>query len=284
MSVNQIGALERIKYNDEFREDFERTKSLLADYTRSDGLMNGKTIAWDVLGLSDEAEERTRDGNIPESDLALSQVTGTTSRVYKKYKVDDFDAYVTNPNVRAAMSKKAIAANNRAIDSKIITTLDTTTTTVNSGSAISFSSFGAILDWTTALWDNDVPSEDGNVVGIVTPRAAAQMLRIEEYKSADYVEMRPAKDGVAAINARMWLGVKWLMHTGLTGRGTATAKCHIYHVDALGHQLAGEPELHPYYDEDQDQWKAWAKATHAAALCLPRGAIYATHDDTAALS
>ena len=283
MSVNQIGALERIKYNDEFRDDFEREKSLLVDCVRSDGLMNGKTITWDVLGLSDEAEERTRDGNIPESDLALSQVTGTTSQVFKKYRVDDFDAFTTNPNVRSAMGQKAIAACNRAIDSKIITTLDTTSTTVNSGSAIAFSSFGAILDWTTQLWDNDVPS-DGNVVGIVTPKAAAQMLRIEEYKSADYVEMRPAKDGVAAINARMWLGVKWIMHTGLTGKGTATAKCHLFHKNSVGHQLAGAPDLHPYYYESQDRWEAWAKATHAAALCLGRGAVYATHDDTAALS
>src|SRR3546814_13796820 len=34
---------------------------------------------------------------------------------------------------------------------------------------------------------------------------------------------------------RSWLGVNWMRHTGLPGKGTASAVCSTYHKNALGH-------------------------------------------------
>lgn len=279
MSVNQISALERTMYNDEFREDFEREESLLKKCVRSDGLMKAGTVTWDVLSPSDVAEERTRDGNIPESSLGLSQVTGTPKEQFKKYRIDSFDAYKSNPNVRSAQNKKGITSCNQAIDQSIIDALDTST---NTAGTLSLNSFGAVLDWTTTLWENDV-KPDGKVWGLLTPRAAAQLMRINEYKSSDFVTVRPAEKGLPAVGYRHWLDVNWLMHTGLTGKGTSTAKVHLFHESAIGHQIAGEPETHAYYYEPQDRWEAWAKVCHVAKMCLQRGSITAVHDDTAAL-
>lgn len=284
MSVSTISALERTKYVDEFKEDFERKQTILKRCVRSDGLMSGSTIKWDVVGLSDEATTRTRNGDIPEGELALSQVSATAKEHFMKYRLDSFDAFRTNPNVRNAQYGKAMAAVNRAIDKEIVTQLDTATNVINSGSAISFAVLSTFLTWTTQLWRADVPA-DGNVYGIVTPNAWAQMLRINEFKSVDFAAIKAVQDGVPIQGEmRSWLGVKWIMFTGLTGSTTATAKCHLFHSSAIGHQIAGDPDIQAYYYQPQDRSEVWAKVWHAGKLCLQRGVVSAVHDDTAAFA
>lgn len=283
MSVNTISALERTKYVDEFKDDFEREKTLLKRCVRSDGLLNAGTVTWDVIGLTEEAESRTRDGNIPEGQLPFSQVTATPKEHFKKYRIDSFDAFRTNPNVRGMQYKKAMAACNRAIDKEIITQLDASSQAINSGNAITFAALATFLDWTTTLWNNDVPN-DGRVWGVLTPKAYGQMLRINEFKSSDFITVRPMENGIPAMGYRRWLDVNWITHTGLTGKGTSTADCFIFHEHALGHQIAGDPEIHAYYYEPQDRSEVWAKIWHCAKLCLPRGVVKARHDDTAAFS
>lgn len=283
MAVNTMSATERSKYNDEFKVDFEREETLLKKSVRSDGLMQGGTIYWDVVDPSEEAQERTRDGDIPETQLGLSQVSATPAKVYSKHRVDSFDAFKNNPNLRKMQYRKAVAACNRAVDQKIIDQLDTATNNINGSSASAFSALATFLDWTSDLWANDVPN-DGRVWGVITPKAYAQMLRISEFKSADFVTVRPMENGIPAMGYRNWLDVNWITHTGLSGVGTATADCYIYHEVAIGHQIAGDPEVHPYYYEPQDRYEVWGAVSHAAKLCLQRGVIKAIHDDTAAFS
>lgn len=283
MAVNQIPALFRTKYIDEFRMDFDRERSILSQTVKGDGIVGAETVKWDVVDPADEAREKTRDGKIPASQLGLSQVSATLRNIHIKYNIDDFDAFMTNPNVRSAMSKKGAAAIRKSVDNKIVTTLDTTSVQLNSGSAVSFSTFGTFLNWTTTLWNNDVPN-DGRVWGIVSPNANAQMLRITEYKSADFVPIGAVSEGQRTMGYREWLGVKWLMFTGLTGRGTSAAKCYIYHEEAIGHMLSGEPEP-VFYVNDEDAYSGVRyEAKDAAAICLPRGICRAVHDDTAAFS
>lgn len=283
MSVNQVDVLFRTKYLDEFRMDYDREKSILAQTTRKDGIVGAETVKWDIVDPSDEAQEKTRDGKIPTSQLGLSQVSATLRNIHKKFQIDDFDAFRTNPNIRTAMSRKGIAAINKGVDNKIVTTLDSTSVVLNSGSAVSFSTFGTFLNWTTTLWNNDIPN-DGRVWGIVTPNANAQMMRITEYKSQDFVPIGAVAEGQRTMGYREWLGVKWLMFTGLTGRSTATAKCYIYHEDAIGHMLSGDPTPVPFINEEDAYSGIRYEAKDAAAITLPRGICRAVHDDTAAFS
>lgn len=284
--INMIDAVFRTKYNDEFKEDFERNKSLLMQCVRNDGLMSAGTVKWDVVDPVDVAGTRTRDGQIPESQLGLSQVSGTPVEHFKKYRIDNFDAFRGNPNVRAMMSKKARIAINRSIDQLIIDALDAGTLAINSGSAISPALLSTFLLWTNTLWENDVQN-DGNVWGVITPRTNSQMMRIEEYKNSRYVppSNMPIPGGLINSGYREWLGVKWIQpHTGLTGFGTSTAKNYIFHQDAVGHQITGEPEVHPYYYEPQDRYECWAKTWHCAKLVLNRGVIRMVTDDTLAFT
>lgn len=284
MSVNQISNIDRIGYNEEFKYVHERESSLLKKCVRSDGLQEAGVVKWDVVELSEEAQQRTRDGDIPNANLGLGQVSATPQEDYGgKYKIDSFDAYRTNKNVRTAQMRKAASACYRKMDSVIIDQLDTGTNAV-SGSAVSFSTYGTILDWVSDLENLDVPTDDGNVWGVVTPKALRQMQRINQFISADFIEVKKLENGLPSIGYYRWLGVNWFSHTGLTGKGTSTATCHMFHSSAVGHQIAGDLDYHAYFYEPQNRYENYAVVWHCAKLVLPNAHIKAVHDDTAAFS
>ena len=282
MSVNQISDIDRIAYNEEFKVDYEREKSLLSKCVRTDGLQKAGTITWDVVDPSEQAQTRTRDGEIPIAQLGLGQVTATPQEDFGgKYTIDNFDAFRTNSNVRSMQMRKAGAACYRKRDQLIINALDAATATQGT---IAFSSLGPILKWVSDLEDNDIPTDDGKVWGVVTPKALRQMMRINEFKSADFIETKKMENGLPSLGFYRWLGVNWFSHTGLTGKGTSTATCHMFHESAIGAQAAGEPDYHAYYYEPQHRWENYAVIMHCSKLCLPRGVQKAVHNDTASFS
>lgn len=282
MAVSTVDATMRKKFYDEFKVDFEREKSTLKQTVRSDGLPKAKTLQFDVIDTSDEATSRQRDGKIPISQMDQSVVTTDLLEHFKKFTIDDFDAFRANPNVRAMQIRKAIGSTNRAVDAQIVASLDATSNVVNSGTAIDFGAYGKILDWTTQLWNNDVQNE-GNIWGVVTPNAWAQMMTIDQFINADYVDAKSVENGIKTAGYKRWLGVNWLTHTGLTGRGTSAAKCYLYDMDAIGHADDGEPETMVGYDDTEDQHFCWARVRHAAVAILTRGIYRAVHDDTATI-
>ncbi len=282
MSVSTVDATFRTQFQNEFSFDFEREESYLRQAVNSDGVPNADTMKWDVVDLSDSMKTRQRDGKIPTSQMDQSQVSATIEAGYMKYTIDNFDVFRANPNVRAAQRRKLMAAANRAIDTKIINTANTTTNEL-SASAVDFSDFNVLIGWTDQLWGNDVPS-DGNVYGIVSNRAFANMLKIDEFKSADYVPIGAIREGVPAQGrAKEWLGVKWIMTTGVPGHGTSTADCLLWHKSSLGHAIKGDPVTDMGFNSEERQYWCLAELFHAAALTLPRGVVRAIHNDSTAL-
>jgi len=281
VTVNLITSQFRTQFFDEFKMDFDRNQALLRQTVRSDGLVRGDTVRFDIVDPADTANTRGRDGAIPLSQLGLSQVTATIRENFKKYQIDDFDLFRANPNTRNAMIKRGVGSINKSVDQLIINELDTTVTQV-SGTAAALSTLAQVSSWITTLLNNDV-ARDGRLWAVITPNAEFQMMKINEYKSSDFIriENKPAAQDVVP-GYRSWLGVKWLVHTGLTGRGTNNAQCYMYHEDALGHKIDGDPTVHPYYYEPEDRYECWVRVRHAARVVLPRGVCRFRHDDTAA--
>lgn len=289
MAVSTVDALFRTKYSDEFKFDYERSMSKLKMAVRNDGVVRGDTAKWDVVDPGDTANTRGRNGNIPETELGLSQVSATMLEHFKKYRIDSFDEFRGNPNIRSAMSKRGIGSINRAVDQTIVDAMDASATAITastngaSNQAAALSTLANVSHWMSFLMDADVPLDDNELWGVISNKAALQMQRISEFKSADFIEYKPMPNAPGSRVLR-WQGVNWLTFNGLSGKGTAACKMYMFHKSAIGHMVSGEPEAHPYYYEPQDRFEAWFKVLHAAKTCLPRGIVRFYHDDTAALS
>lgn len=288
MPVSTIDATFRTMYNDEFKFDFERDTPKLRLGVRSDGLQRGNSVKWDVVDPGDIANTRARNGSIPISELGLSQATGTPVEVFKKYRIDSFDEFRNNPNIRSAMSKRGIASINRAIDQAIIDAMDSSATAITattdgaSNQAVALSTLARVNYWMSFLLEADVPFGDNLIFAAISVKAALQIQKIAEFKSIDYVDMKIMPDAPATRVMR-WQGVNWIPHNGLSGKGTNSCKMYMWHQSAIGHQISGEPEGHPYYYEPEDRFECWFKVMHVAKTVLSRGIVRFHHDDTAAL-
>lgn len=280
--VNQVDTLFRTKFMDEFKYDFEREQALMKMTVRSDGVVMADTVKFDIVDPSDGAVEKGRDGKVPKSDLGLSQATATLRKIHKKYQIDNFDIFRGNPTTRAAMNRRGISSINKGIDKLIIDTLDTTSVEV-AGGATTLSTLATVLTWTTTLWNKDIPN-DGNVYAVITPNAEAQLMRVSEFKNADFITELPMIDGAKPQKLRYWMGCKWLVHTGLSGAGTSSAKMYLFHQSAIGHMVSGEPSPNLFESQEDDYVGVRYEAIHAAAICLPRGIVRLLHNDTAAFS
>lgn len=282
--LSNIETTMRIDYSDEFHTDYQRMQTILKQGCKARSLPGAKTIAFDTAGLTGRAKQRQRDGQLPYGRPDTGQVTKDITEFFEPYIIDDFDLFRNNSQVRNNMMVQAIGVCNREVDAQIIEELDTATQEV-SASAVAFSSLGTFLDWQTTLFNNDIPSSDGKLWCVLTPAAYAQMMRINEFKSADFVDVKPFVEGAPSIGvAKYWMGCKFLRHTGLTGFNTATASCYMWHEDALGHADDGAPKFVAGMDEKHDQHYCYARVRQAAKLVLPRGVVRAIHDDTAAFA
>jgi len=134
---------------------------------------------------------------------------------------------------RQMMQQTSMAVMNRKIDSDIITVLDTATigTTVAQEANVN-----TVQRAIAELGNNNVKVEDEDAMfGLVTPAFYAALSQAAEWSSSDYVDQK----WFANRNSRLirWNGINWIRHSGLTGLGTASEKCYIYHKDAIGHAM-----------------------------------------------
>ncbi len=280
--VSTVDETTREIFFDEFKDDYERTDSELERMCDTDAIVKADTANWDVVDPTDEAEEKGRDGKIKVSKLGLGRVSAPIKQKYKKHEIDSLDEFTKNPNIRSKQVQKEIIACNKSKDRLIYNTLKTAPQLYNDGTAVVLNDFGRIADMADSLWSDDIPN-DGNVFGIITTRAEAQMMKIQEFKNADYVDVQPVKEGAGTKRFRHFMGVNWATWTGIDGRGSATAECMFFHKTAIGHMTDGTPMTHIGWDDQDDFYFSWARIRHAATVCLPRGIRRFRHDDTAAL-
>ena len=77
--------------------------------------------------------------------------------------------------------------------------------------------------------------DDGERYALVGPAQWNQLLSLDEFSNANYVgDAHPLLTG---SETRKWMGINWIMHTGLPTEGagdSATTTCFIYHKSAVG--------------------------------------------------
>jgi hypothetical protein len=228
-------------YEAKVHEVFQRQGAYLKDSVRvKDGVV-GSTAVFQKIGKG-TATTKARHGTITPMNQTHTAPSCTLADFYAGDWIDKLDEAKTNINERDALASGGAMALGRKVDDQITTVLDTTTQTtitltVTSKAAI----LASAITFAEAAWNNDVPN-DGMVYGLVTPRMWSQLMTVDQFQNSDYVSTdgQSFKQGPMAGKGKWkdWMGIKWKMQTGLPGAGTATAKCFIYHKNAVGYAVA----------------------------------------------
>lgn len=269
------------KYAMEFTTAYEQKESWLRGTVTTEGEVNGDTFVFIIESTADSAVERGANGNIPYASDDQSSASCTLKEYHHLARKNRFKIFSSSAPQRVSMARRGVVSINNKTDSLILSQLGTTTYTTNSGTGAA-NSLALMLEATAILDANYVPN-DGNRYGLLTPKAMAQAMKINQFSSRDWVDEN-AKPYMKLTPWREWAGVKWTMHPNLSGKGTSSAACLVYHKFACGHAL-NKGDIQTKVGENEEHDYSWARATSyqgAKALQLA-GIVKLVHDDTASL-
>ena len=266
-------------YRDEYIAGFEKEQSLARRSVITETEINGNEATF-LVADSGGAEAVTRglNGDIPSRPDNLNQYVATLQEWHDKPVRTRFNIYASQGNGRAIMQRTSRGVINRKIDKDIHSALDNGTQTQTMTQTGKSAFLASLLQLKVTLGNNDALGE--NPYALITDAFHANMMTLEQYTSVDFVSAKPF-DGISTDRAFSWLGVNWILDTGLTGKGTATSTCYMYNRNAIGHACDMERlTTAAGYDEEND--KSWARATAfmGSKLLQNSGVIKITHDDT----
>ena len=219
------------KYIADVKEAYQQQGSRLRGTVRKKTGIVGSTAIFQKHGTG-QAGNKTRHGNVPLMNADHSTVTATLTDWYAADYVDKLDELKTNIDERKLVANAGAWALGRKIDNLLITELDSGAGTTDSASTAGMT-LVRLMTGIETLVGNDVPF-DGNVFGLVGPHQWAELMLINEFKSADYVgaDGLPWKTGPWPA-FKEFAGVKIMTHTGLP-LSSGTRKCFLYHRNAIG--------------------------------------------------
>lgn len=255
-------------------------QSLLRSAVTTEAVIKGNTATFLVAGSGGAtAVTRGVNGMIPARADDLTQTSATLAEWHDLVRKTGFNVFASQGDQNRIMQETTMAVINRKVDSDIIAQLDTATVAVGVASATA--SLQMVTRAKAVLGLAEVPTQEmDNLFAVVTPAFMAYLMQVKEFASADYVEVKPFA-GPARTYQR-WFGVNWIEHPNLTGNGTSTEKCYMFHRSAIGHAVDKAGIKSPVgYDEEQDYSWARASAFMGSKLLQNSGIVLMRHDGSA---
>lgn len=267
-----------IQYRKEFVGAFEQRVSLLKAMTTKESVISGNQATFLVSGSgSDTAVTRGTNGLIPYGNPTNSQVTGTLVEKHAPYELTGFNIFASQGDQKRVMQMNSMAVINRDIDLTLLAELANATQDFGTGTA----SLATVTGAQAILGNADIPVEDeNNMFAIISPAFRGYLMQTTEFASGDYVDVKPF--GGPARKMFRWMGINWAVSSRVTGLGTASEICYMFHRDAIGYAVnVGEEKISIGYDEKQDI--SWSRATvyHAGKILQNTGIVKITHDGSA---
>ena len=267
-------------YRDEFIAGFEESQSLLRSSVITQAQIKGNSAVF-LVADSGAATAVTRgvNGLIPSRADSLTQSTATIAEWHDLVKKTSFNVFASQGDQRKIMQQTTMAVINRRIDADVIAQLDTAT--IDTGTSAT-ASVNMVAKSLAALGNAEVPVWDTeNMFGVITPGFLAYLMQMEEFSSAEYVDVKPYAGG-ASKRMRRWFDVNWIVHPNLTGVGTSTEKCYIFHRNSIGHAVDSKGIQSPVgYDQEQDYSWARCSVNMGSKLLQNSGIVQMKHDGSA---
>lgn len=267
-------------YSNEWNQAYEQKQSWLRGMVQTKGDVQGDTFVFVLEGDADEAQERAANGNLTYADDNQSSTNATLKEYHHLARKNNFNIYSSPVDQRLSMQRRGVISTNKKTDSLLLAKLDTTTYDTNAAAAAAASL--ALLCEAVAILDANFVPRDGERYGLLTPMAWQQMMKVREFSSKDWV---PDEPFMKSTEWRQWNSVKWSVHPGLSGVGTATAKCYAWHKWAVGHALnKGNMTTKIGVNEEHDYSWARTSSYQGAQLLRAKGVVRIKHNDTTSLA
>ncbi len=265
-------------YRQEFVASFEERSSHLRNACTTSANINGNTAVFLVAGSGGaSAVTRGVNGLIPARSDDLTQNSCTLAEWHDLPQRTSFNIESSQGDARRIMQESSMGVINRKMDELVIEQLDTATQDTGTSATMSLSLVAKAL---AILGSAEVPiQEEDNMFGLISPAAYAYLMQIPAFTSADYVDIKPFAGPMKRY--RRWFGVNWIMHPNLTGNGTSTEDCYVFHRSAIGLATNKDIRVAVGTDEEQDYSYVRTSVFMGAKLLQNTGVVNINHDASA---
>jgi hypothetical protein len=217
------------QFESEVKLAYQRGGTKLRNTVRVKNSVQGKDTTFQIIGKG-TAGQKSRHGMVPTMSLNHTNVTCTLADYYAADYVDVLDELKTNIDERGAVATSAANALGRKTDDLVIQAMATGTNLVTEGSTgrLTQTKINTVFNY---FGNNDIP-DDGNRFFVIGPAQWVDLLGINAFSSADYVDYQdlPYKGGMVA---KRWMGFMWFTHSGLNANGLIRETV-AYHQTAIG--------------------------------------------------
>lgn len=211
---------------------YQQQGSKLKSTVRFKDGITGSSTTFQVIGTQTANQKSARNAQLTPAAVSHAPVECTLADWYAGQWVDKLDELKVGHDERKVLATAGAYALGRKTDALIINALGNATQTA--GKNTDPLTKERILAAFKTLNSNDVP-DDGERYALVGPAQWNQLLSLDEFSNANYVgDAHPLLTG---SESRKWMGINWIMHTGLPTQGSgdsATTTCFIYHKSAIG--------------------------------------------------
>lgn len=230
------------QYESEVHHLFQRYGGILRAACRTKTNVVGSTTTFQKIGKG-SASTKARHGVITPMNVDHTAPTLTLVDFYAGDWVDRLDEAKIQHDERMALAQAGAWALGRKVDDQILTELDNTSQTTASWSVAAIGNIeNSLLGWIKAIDALDVPA-DGQRYAVLSAFAWSAAMKVQSFARADYrgPDGLPYTEGAPVLRWKDWNGVKWCVHTGLSGHGTATSKGFMWHKNAIGYATGAHP-------------------------------------------
>ncbi len=265
------------QFEREVHEAYQRRGSLLRGTVRTKNNVRGASTTFQKVGKG-AATTKARHGQITPMNASHDPIECQLADFYAGDWVDKLDELKTNHDEREVVANAGAWGLGRKTDELVLTAAGGTTSFL--GNFTGAMTRNLFLESVEALNNADVPN-DGGRFGLLSPRQWSVAMTINEFASADFV----GKDlpFVKAAGSRTWLGVNWIMHTGLTGVGSNQTRCLLYHRTAIGHAVGADVMTDITWHGDRAAHFVNNMMSQGACLIDPEGVVEIRVNDTLAI-
>ncbi len=253
---------------------YQRMGAKLRNAVRSKTSTTGAATVFQKAGTG-IAATKSRHGMVPVMNVEHTQVECALEDYYAGDWLDKLDEIKTNVDERKTLVDAGAYALGRKTDEMILAAAMGAGKTV--GDYSGGLSKGLLLAAFETLNAADVP-DDGQRFGVVGPHQWNELLAIDEFASSDFAS--DAFPWLKGTESRKWLGITWLMHSGLPLSG-AQRDCFLWHKTAIGHAIGAEVQSDITWHGDRAAWFVNNMMSQGACLIDGNGVVRIQVSDTA---
>ncbi len=245
---------------------YQRMGAKLRNTVRSKTSTTGAATVFQKAGTG-VAATKSRHGMVPVMNIEHTQVECALEDYYAGDWLDKLDEIKTNVDERKTLVDAGAYALGRKTDEMILAAAQGAAKVVGDyGTGLSK---GLLLSAFETLNAADVP-DDGQRFGVVGPHQWNELLNIDEFASSDFAS--DAFPWLKGTESRKWLGITWLMHSGLPLAGTQR-DCFLWHKTAIGHAIGADVQSDITWHGDRAAWFVNNMMSQGACLIDAAGVV-----------